>query len=660
MSFPLPKKSKILIRHVARFLRITAPTDPSEVHLSEARRLLHAGHHQMALSQYRGAIGKNRRSLEAYLGACICLFHLEHWDETLDTIQQFEQTGLRDKALNDFRVRCLLKLRLINEIDEIDFKEWRTENNLAKRDYYDVCYEIAEHSFSKAQVQASYLDQLLKDLLYQPDDSMPASIPSMLCALSFRFWSHDKEAFTRLMTAIGRLLEKEKIDYLRQKGTGAFFLTFGNFIDQETRKQILSKFFLQFDVHAHWAFILIHSQSIAALSGEMHRGVEDAFSNIRIAGEMFNTIRVDQTTIGSATLFTLLQLATVCNPAAKEQVVNAISHRGVDDEADEKSYRNDFAYIAAQHRRTTQSLYNVKHPLRIAVCVSGQLRGYRNAFPSWSSWGLEGHTTSFFVHTWKTTGIARPTKKNAVEMLSPALARVYCDAIDALGDEEMTRNYPHFLDLWERDAQADESTIKAFYAAEEVVIDDDTSLPFTDFSNARKMYYKIRKCHDLMKKHGDFDLVIRVRPDFYFGQRQIDFQKIYAETMSGKKLFVNYQPSYYFFPAIGLAMGDVFAIGSPMAMDGYAAADAMTIGEAGYAALQHFPKEHIAHGNAAFASFYNGLDLAQLPFHAVDPQHNRSELLRSYRPTDLSISDALKLDAAGRMNKWDIAMLTAC
>jgi hypothetical protein len=660
MSFLLPKKSRILIRNVVRILGISAPAVPSESDLSEARRFLHDGLHQRALVQYQEAISKNRRSMEAYLGTCICLFHLGQWNETLDTIQQFEQAGLKDKALNDFRLRCLLKLRRSHEIDEMAFREWRTESDLAKRDYYDVCREIAEHFFSKERVQTSYLDLLLQDLLYQPDDSLPVGIPSVLCAVSFHFWSNDKEAFVSLMAAVGHLLEKERIDYSRQKGTGAFFLTFGNFIDPETRKQILAKFFLQFDVHAHWAFILIHSQSRGALSGEVHRGVEDAFSNINIAREMFNTIRVAQATSDSAAMFTLLQLAAVCNPAAREQVVDAISRCNADEIADEKNYRNDFDYIVAQHRRTMQAPYIAKQALRIAVCISGQLRGYCNVFPSWSSWGLDRHSTSFFVHTWKRTGISRPTQKNAAEMLSPELARVYCDVIDALGNEEMALNYPNLLALWEMNAQADESSVKEFYGAEEVVVDDDTSLPFRDFSNARKMYYKIRKCHDLTKGHGDFDLVIRVRPDFYFGQRRIDFQDIYAETISGKKLFVSYQPGYYFFPTIGLAMGDVFAIGSPMAMDGYAAADAMTMGEGEYAALQHFPKEHIAHGNAAFASFYNGLDLAPLSFQALDPQHNRSELVRSYQPASSLISEALKLDASGRMNKWDIALLAAC
>ena len=43
-------------------------------------------------------------------------------------------------------------------------------------------------------------------------------------------------------------------------------------------------------------------------------------------------------------------------------------------------------------------------PLRVALCVSGQLRGYKEAFPSWPSLGLDDHQVTTFVHTWQSVG----------------------------------------------------------------------------------------------------------------------------------------------------------------------------------------------------------------------------------------------------------------
>src|SRR5581483_7797169 len=43
-------------------------------------------------------------------------------------------------------------------------------------------------------------------------------------------------------------------------------------------------------------------------------------------------------------------------------------------------------------------LATIPQRLRIAVCVSGQLRGYHAAHPSWSKLGFDQHDTTFFVH----------------------------------------------------------------------------------------------------------------------------------------------------------------------------------------------------------------------------------------------------------------------
>jgi hypothetical protein len=42
--------------------------------------------------------------------------------------------------------------------------------------------------------------------------------------------------------------------------------------------------------------------------------------------------------------------------------------------------------------------------LRIALCISGQLRGYEAAHPSWSRLGLDRHEVTRFVHVWQDIG----------------------------------------------------------------------------------------------------------------------------------------------------------------------------------------------------------------------------------------------------------------
>jgi hypothetical protein len=72
--------------------------------------------------------------------------------------------------------------------------------------------------------------------------------------------------------------------------------------------------------------------------------------------------------------------------------------------------------------------------LRIAVCISGQLRGFRQAYPTWTRLGLDHHDCFFAVHAWKKIGRNMPIKSDTAQRcFSGQFLRAYKDVVSRMG-----------------------------------------------------------------------------------------------------------------------------------------------------------------------------------------------------------------------------------
>lgn len=178
--------------------------------------------------------------------------------------------------------------------------------------------------------------------------------------------------------------------------------------------------------------------------------------------------------------------------------------------------------------------------LRIAVLISGQLRGYREAYQTWKHLGLLDHDLSIYVHSWENTGGKEPVPMHADRVFSGAFLTAYVNACMSAGYHIVRDMYPSLFRLLNRTAIANEKGIKEFYGARKVVLENDAGAKFASFDNSMKMYYKIEKCFDICAEDAEeFDLFIRIRPDRSVRpETSINWRDIYRECTKNGAFFV--------------------------------------------------------------------------------------------------------------------------
>lgn len=212
--------------------------------------------------------------------------------------------------------------------------------------------------------------------------------------------------------------------------------------------------------------------------------------------------------------------------------------------------------------------------LRIALCVSGQMRAYRTAWPTWKNLKIFEHEVDVFVHTWRSVGwrIPNPINGNgaarAFGYVPFIRAFVRCGAL--FGKSAIELAYPKLFEAVSRDCgEVTEQDLYALYGRSSVVIEDDSSERFgVDPGNQRKMFCKIRRAHEMARKSGvDYDLIIRIRPDRLVlpPLGSVDLHELACVSKAERCIFG--EPARI---TGGQYVDDQFAIGVPEVMDCYA------------------------------------------------------------------------------------------
>lgn len=182
--------------------------------------------------------------------------------------------------------------------------------------------------------------------------------------------------------------------------------------------------------------------------------------------------------------------------------------------------------------------------LRIAVCVSGQLRGFKEAKATWALLGLDAHDTDYYVHTWTNVGVRFPDPawRGHVErrFSDDSFVDSYIKMCSQYGIATITELYPSIFSTTAGDAIATEAVIKEAYGKDTVlVIDDELSKRFQGFTNQDKMFYKISECFKLVENSGkEYDLVIRIRPDIKMKEgTKVDWHGIFERSVADNLSF---------------------------------------------------------------------------------------------------------------------------
>jgi hypothetical protein len=220
--------------------------------------------------------------------------------------------------------------------------------------------------------------------------------------------------------------------------------------------------------------------------------------------------------------------------------------------------------------------YKKMEDLKVALCISGQMRDYEQAFESWDKHILKPLQPDVFIHTWNDVGFRVPSIHHADRVISGKFLAIYKQILlnnysNSFKDSYLSfeEDYPSFKELLDSKNQyCNFQQLSQFYQTKNIVIDDAEDNYFQSMDNQMKMMYKISACHDLQDKvDRQYDLVIRIRPDLDIRKFSPDWSDIYQKCYEQNAVFLdtikgikgNFQ----------LVAGDVFAVGTVKSIGWY-------------------------------------------------------------------------------------------
>jgi len=257
------------------------------------------------------------------------------------------------------------------------------------------------------------------------------------------------------------------------------------------------------------------------------------------------------------------------------------------------------------------ALGSTSKKLRIAVCVSGQFRGYKAAFESWKNLRLDEHDTQFFVHGWYKVGRKLPSPANSPRSFSGAFLAAYREVGYSYGNEHIQTEFPTLFNFFRTSGLVSKQEIMDFYKTPNVVLENDEAEKFSSLINPMKMFYKIQKSWDLAQNSGtDFDLIVRIRPDKKIvSARELDWKSIYKSCSMEPVIFtdvalhVNYN--------INLFAGDQFAVTTPDLMGLYSQVFSKSLDEEG--CIRNPTEYNQVHRQLAYTIYNAGLTARKPP-----------------------------------------------
>ncbi len=295
---------------------------------------------------------------------------------------------------------------------------------------------------------------------------------------------------------------------------------------------------------------------------------------------------------------------------------------------------------------------HIRRPRRpkVAVCISGQLRGYRVAAATWRRSLFADADCDLFVHTWSNIGRSSAEGFRATLPFSgQEFSSAYRQAALLVGFDEVKERYPALFNALERSEQVDRGQLADFYGSEHVVVDDDRSERFAGWTNQDKMHWKIQSAFDLIPSGAaDYDLVVRVRPDKPIEFTAFSWRDLLDVCRRTPTILADSAAGVHY---AKLVIGDQFAIGSPAAMSVYSSTYSV-YPELAAAGLYECPPELSGHSSLAQVCWLHGIDVTRAPV-----KFGQLEEVAPLRPAE--VLACLEIDAARRNDDVDRRLLSA-
>jgi hypothetical protein len=300
--------------------------------------------------------------------------------------------------------------------------------------------------------------------------------------------------------------------------------------------------------------------------------------------------------------------------------------------------------------RSGVSLPLVPKP-KVAVCISGQLRGFTRAFATWQKSLLVGLDYDIYVHSWELIGHsgAEPYR-HSLPFEGRALGAAYRDQCQNLTYEAVKERYPSLFGELAKSGKTTVAELQSFYGTEHVVLENDRDERFSGWSNSAKMHYKIKASSDLAFASGKaYDLIVRIRPDMPITYLGFGWHDVLRRCKSEPVLFAENPIGAHY----GLVVqGDQLAIGRPEVLRTYADTYATFPELVAPHGLYKASTEFTGHVSLAYVSWLHGIRVERAPL-------KREGLADPKALSSATILAAVQRDAEGRNDSWDQRLIAA-
>ncbi|MBN4094693.1 hypothetical protein [Methylobacterium sp. OT2] len=209
-----------------------------------------------------------------------------------------------------------------------------------------------------------------------------------------------------------------------------------------------------------------------------------------------------------------------------------------------------------------KSTFNRKK--RVAICVSGQMRGFANTRKTWSRFE-DFFEPVYFVHTWNKIGRRMPELGHAERVFSGNFLKAYEHALAAYGFDAVRNTMFNLFDYIDNQSVVDRSLLSELYQSEYIVVEDENDEKFNNWSNYDKMYYKISACNDLaFNSTSEFDGVMRIRADKSLDNIENKFSDQLESCFVDSKILTD--TAFFLHHGVGFCIGDQVMLGSAKTM----------------------------------------------------------------------------------------------
>jgi hypothetical protein len=295
-------------------------------------------------------------------------------------------------------------------------------------------------------------------------------------------------------------------------------------------------------------------------------------------------------------------------------------------------------------------LGSLRRKPRVAICVSGQLRGFRAAFDTWKHALFPGIEPTIFISSWKRIGRASP---EPFRYVLPFAGSSFTEAYKAVGTDlglaEMTERYPSLYEALTKSADTNEAELSRLYGTPHVHLDDEQEAKFAELTNPEKMHLKIEHAFRMaVESREEFDLFVRIRPDKPVRMVGFSWSDMAEATDGLPKLYAENAMGVHYG---ALEIGDQFAVGSLPAFQIYAETWSRAANFSKFH-LRMFHGELTGHVSLAQMCWLHGVEVRRAPV--------KFGLLQDPEPLPVRvIHAALVRDSVGRMDQIDRRLLLA-